>query len=202
MMVRSRFESRSGKLGVISPKLYALFLNANGLPSPNLELAMSGRLNAVLVLESSYHYTTKTYSSPMASSVLTDSSQLISDSQHLAVELNTTSALANYTTEAGHYILASRAYVVVFRVCAGSVGIVVLVTDRPAPYRPSRQAKLRRSATCSAFHCTPPAGRIQKTALRCDLWLERIRFPTPRLVVREMGSQKVCGSSLVVCYSA
>nr|CAD7409039.1 unnamed protein product [Timema poppensis] len=57
----------------------------------------------------------KYYSSPMASLVLTDSSQLTSDSQHLvhpteirtsismssAVELNTTSALANYATEAG-----------------------------------------------------------------------------------------------------
>nr|CAD7200291.1 unnamed protein product [Timema douglasi] len=37
----------------------------------------------------------------MTSLVLTDSSQLTSDNQHLAVELNTTSALANYATEAG-----------------------------------------------------------------------------------------------------
>nr|CAD7260245.1 unnamed protein product [Timema shepardi] len=36
----------------------------------------------------------------MASLVLTDSSQLTPDSHHLAVELNTTSALANYATEA------------------------------------------------------------------------------------------------------
>nr|CAD7268377.1 unnamed protein product [Timema shepardi] len=35
----------------------------------------------------------------MASLVLTDSSQLTPDSQHLAVKLNTTSALANYATE-------------------------------------------------------------------------------------------------------
>nr|CAD7577261.1 unnamed protein product [Timema californicum] len=43
------------------------------------------------------------YSSPMASLLLTDSSQLTSDSQHLAVELNTTRALANYATEAGSF---------------------------------------------------------------------------------------------------
>nr|CAD7261139.1 unnamed protein product [Timema shepardi] len=36
----------------------------------------------------------------MASLVLTDSSQLTSDTQHVAVKLNTTSALANYATEA------------------------------------------------------------------------------------------------------
>nr|CAD7197331.1 unnamed protein product [Timema douglasi] len=45
------------------------------------------------------------YSSPIAFLVLTDSSQLIADNQHLAVELNTTSALANYATEAGTCLL-------------------------------------------------------------------------------------------------
>nr|CAD7257713.1 unnamed protein product [Timema shepardi] len=44
--------------------------------------------------------TSQDYSSSMASLVQTDSSQLTSDSQHLAVELNTTSVLANYATEA------------------------------------------------------------------------------------------------------
>nr|CAD7256826.1 unnamed protein product [Timema shepardi] len=38
----------------------------------------------------------------MASLVMTDSSQLTSDSKHLAIEFNTTSALANYATEENH----------------------------------------------------------------------------------------------------
>nr|CAD7571583.1 unnamed protein product [Timema californicum] len=70
------------------------------------------------------------YSSPMASLVLTDSSQLTSDSQHLvhpteirtsissssAVELNTTSTLANYATEAG--FTYKRIHVLIFRLPA------------------------------------------------------------------------------------